>query len=134
MVRFQDGGVALLPCAAQFVGLVYLKDAVLLDDADQHEQTEHGVKVHRRAEQEQRQQAERDGHGQSCHDADRVQPALKLPRQDQVHEQDAQDQSDQEVITCLAQHLGLAAKRDLVAWRKVHFLDDGLSMLYGLLE
>ena len=51
VVGLQDGGVARHALGAQRVGVVDLQDAVLLDDAEQHEEAEHAVDVERLVEQ-----------------------------------------------------------------------------------
>ena len=49
-----------MPLRPQHVRVVHLQDAVLLHDAEQHEQADHRVDVQRRPQQDQRQQRERD--------------------------------------------------------------------------
>src|SRR3954454_12869648 len=54
------GGVGGGAGGAELVRRVDLEDPVLLHDPDEHEQPEHRVQVHRRAEQDEREKAERD--------------------------------------------------------------------------
>ena len=53
VVSLENGGIAGHASPAQVVGFVHLEDAVFLHDANEHEQAEHGVEIHRLAKQQQ---------------------------------------------------------------------------------
>ena len=101
-----------MPRGAELVGGVDLQDAVLLDDADQHEQAEHRVEVHRRAgSRTQRQQAERDRHaaGPSGSRSGAIQLsncAARIRYMKTIERPNAID----EVVAGLGQRLGLAGE------------------------
>ncbi len=96
--REDDRLVALHPALAELVRELDLEDRVLLDDAEEDEDAERREDVDALSEDEDREERERHRQGEGEEDRHRVQPALELRREDEVHEDEGEPEREEEVL------------------------------------
>ena len=110
-------------------GEVHDHDAVLLDDAHQHEHADEGVERRLLPEDEERQEPADERRRQRREDRQRVDVALVEDRQDDVHDEHGEDHQDRQVADGVLERQGLALQAR--AQRRRHDLRRGLRDVIG---
>src|SRR5690606_24812208 len=82
--------------SAQVVGVINLKNTVLLDDSKQYQETQHGEHVDALIKDQQTNEVEGHCQGQRRQNDAWIEPGLKLRRQDQVHEGEGHGECQEE--------------------------------------
>src|SRR5204863_7025890 len=102
-----DGLLGALAFVDALEGEVNDHDAVLLDDAHQHEHADEGVEGGDFAEEPEGGQAPHQGDGQGGEDGDGVEVAFVEDAEDHIHDENGQDHQDDEAGDGFAEGLGL---------------------------
>ena len=98
LTRFENGVTKRHTLVAEFIGVIDLKNSVLLDDAQQQQHTQRAPQIQRSPRQPKCQQCKRDRHRQAHHDGQRMQQAFELRGKHHVHEDACQKESDDQAF------------------------------------
>ena len=101
--------------------MIDLENGVLLHDAEEHQQAQRGVEVDRLVGRQQRDKRERHRQRQREQDGERVNEALELGGEDDVHQDHRQREREQEFPESGFQLAGAAGDARRVAGRQAHF-------------
>src|SRR5713101_4369784 len=96
-VRFQNRVTHGHAFGAQPIGVIHLQNAILFDDTEQQEHTQGAPQAQRAPGDPQREERKGDAQRKRQHDNERIGKALKLRRQNHVHEYGGQQHRQQEV-------------------------------------